>query len=136
MKKSLIDTVINNIRSKQLKTITLTTLVILGVFMIIIPIVSDISLDRFITALGVSIIVGVFVGAGSSFKIGWPLARWLGLLGGLIISPFIALLFKDAVSAYYASIMGPLAGFLVGYWTESEEKENLEKKIEYIGSGD
>ncbi len=61
---------------------------------------------------------------------------WIGLLGGVILSPWITTFLKGSEAAYYAAILGPIVGALTGRWTELKDKKAIEKAtFEKSGEG-
>ena len=120
--------------SDQNRKTTVILLVVIGAILTLIGVYGDARIFHFITALGISLIVGTSVGDISGRKLGWPMGLWMGLLGGALISPWVTIFLKGAEASYYAAIMGPIIGLLIGRWAEMEDKRLIEK-IGFEGSG-
>jgi len=128
IKEKILEFLLSDIKRRM----TLSILVAVGGFLMIISLLGKSGSYQFTMALGVSLVVGVFIGFYVGNKIGWPLGFWVGLLGGLLGAPLATLLFGDGISAYYASFLGPIVGALVGRWTELNDKRRLEEDIDRI----
>lgn len=134
MEESGIEKFLDSLLSKRVSGITLIILILVGLILCLISSLSGVVGSKFIMALGISIIVGAVLGGLTGLKIGWPLGRWVGLVGGLMISPFLALLLNDVITAYYASFLGPFFGILIGIVSECEERKEIHETIEKIRS--
>lgn len=110
----------------------LSVFLILGVILTVISYLLSPGSNQFILALGVSLFIGTIIGFYTGNKIGWPLGFWVGLIGGLIVAPPVALLLGNGVSAYYASFLGPIVGALVGRWSELSDKRRLGEDMDRI----
>ncbi|MFP4002008.1 MAG: hypothetical protein ACLFSM_02565 [Thermoplasmata archaeon] len=132
MENLWIKTFINDLLSKRINKFTLLTIILSGVILCLIASLTGLFPGDLIMALGISITVGAVIGGYTGLKVGWPLGRWIGLVGGLTVPPFLGFLLRNAATAYYASIIGPILGITIGIWSEREEKKEINEIIEKI----
>lgn len=117
----------NYLTSDYKRKISVRLLVVIGVILTFMGIYGTDHIFTFITALGVALFIGTTVGSLSGERWGWPMGLWLGLLGGAILSPWVTRYMKGAEGSYYAAILGPLIGALIGRWTELKDKRGIER---------
>jgi len=117
----------NYIASDLYRDITVKLLIVTGVILTFMGIYGGDHIFYIVTALGISLIVGSSLGNISGKRLGWPMGLWIGLLGGAVLSPWITTFLKGAEASYYAAILGPIVGALVGRWTELKDKKNIER---------
>lgn len=69
-----------------------------------------------ITAVGLSLCVGVAIGTISGLLLGRPLGWILGLLLSLLLAVYLSKAIADAAGAFTSSYLSPIIGALIGRW--------------------
>lgn len=117
----------NYLASDHYRKATFRLLAVAGLIFTVLGIYGPNHIFYFITALGISLVVGTTLGFISGKRLGWPMGLWIGLLGGAILSPWITKYVKGAEASFYAAILGPIIGMFLGRWAELKDKKQIEK---------
>ncbi len=100
-----------------------------GFILMVIGLIVDGSLGfHFMFALGVSIAMGTLIGYAAYLYLDSPMGILLGLVIGLFIPPLVSALIKGPESSYFAAILGPAIGSVIGGLMDriSEDRERME----------